>query len=201
MTLLALADLVREKASQHEGRFMLAVAGPPASGKTTLAADLARILGKGARVVPMDGFHYDDAVLDARGHRARKGSPHTFDATGFAHCLTRIRHGEEVAIPVFDRSLELARAGADVVGLQDRIIIVEGNYLLLDRAPWANLAPLFDFRVFVRASEALLTERLIARWTHYGRADAASWIETNDLPNARTVLEESRGADLVIEAS
>ena len=200
MTPKALADLLRNKAKGHPGRFMVAIAGPPASGKTTLAADLALALGHGARVVPMDGFHFDDAILTARGHQARKGAPHTFDVAGFAHCLTRIRAGEDVAIPVFDRSLELARAAADVVVPEDKIILVEGNYLLLNRAPWADLRALFDYRVMVTASEALLTRRLVARWQHYGRTDALDWIESNDLPNARTVLTESAGADLVIEA-
>lgn len=200
MTPAALARLIAEKAAGHDGRFIVAIAGPPASGKTTLASDLALALGRGARVVPMDGFHFDDAVLTARGHRSRKGAPHTFDVAGLAHCLTRIRAGDEVAIPIFDRSLELARAAADVVGPQDRIIVVEGNYLLLDRAPWSDLRALFDFRILVTASEGLLTRRLVARWEHYGRTDAAEWIETNDLPNARTVLAESGGADLVIAA-
>lgn len=200
MTPQALAQSIAQKAAGHPGRFLVALAGPPASGKTTLAADLAGLLGLGARVVPMDGFHFDDAVLEVRGHRSRKGAPHTFDVAGFAHCLHRIRTGEEVAIPVFDRSLELARAGADVVGPNDRIILVEGNYLLLQRAPWSALHPLFHFRILVTASEALLTQRLIARWQHYGRTDAAAWIEQNDLPNARTVLAESGGEDLRIAA-
>jgi pantothenate kinase len=195
-----LAQTIAEKAAGHPGRFLVALAGPPASGKTSLAARLAETLGKGARVVPMDGFHFDDAVLNTRGHRSRKGAPHTFDVAGFHHCLQRIRAGDEVAIPVFDRSLELARAGAEVVDAADRIILVEGNYLLLNRPPWSALHPLFDFRVLITASEHLLTRRLVARWQHYGRTDAAEWIKSNDLPNALTVLHDSRGEDLRIEA-
>ena len=201
MTPQALADLIRAKAKGHAGRFMVAIAGPPASGKSTLAADLVAALGLGARVVPMDGFHFDDVILTARGHQSRKGAPHTFDVAGLAHTLTRIRAGEDVAIPVFDRSLELARAGADVVGPQDRIIVVEGNYLLLNRAPWIDLLPLFDFRVLVTAPEPLLVDRLTQRWQAYGKPDAAAWIAQNDLPNAQTVLTESAGADLVIDAA
>lgn len=200
MTPQALARSIAQKAAGHPGRFLVALAGPPACGKTTLAADLAGLLGKGARVVPMDGFHFDDALLEARGHRSRKGAPHTFDVAGLAHCLHRIRAGEEVAIPVFDRSLELARAGADLVGPKDRIILVEGNYLLLNRAPWSELRALFHFRILITASEEVLTRRLLARWRHYGRQDAESWIMTNDLPNARTVLQDSAGEDLRLPA-
>ncbi len=199
MTPKELAKLVRGKAAGHKGRFIVAIAGPPACGKSTLAADLAREIGPGARVLAMDGFHFDDAVLTARGHQSRKGAPHTFDVAGFAHCLGRIRAGEVVAIPVFDRSLELSRAGAEVVEAEDRIILVEGNYLLLTTGPWAALRDLFDFTTLVRASEAVLTRRLVDRWTHYGRADAATWIQSNDLPNAQTVLRDSGGADLVID--
>jgi pantothenate kinase len=199
MTPRDLARLVLEKAAGHSGRFMVAIAGPPACGKSTLAADLAREIGPGARVLAMDGFHFDDTVLTARGHQSRKGAPHTFDVAGLAHCLGRIRGGEVVAIPVFDRSLELSRAGAEVVATSDRIILVEGNYLLLTTGPWAELRDLFDFRILVRASKAVLTQRLVDRWTHYGRADAAAWIQSNDLPNAQTVLRESGGEDLAID--
>ena len=201
MTPKDLAKLILGKAAGRPGRFIVAIAGPPACGKSTLAADLAREIGPGARVLAMDGFHFDDAILTARGHQSRKGAPHTFDVAGLAHCLGRIRAGEVVAIPVFDRSLELARAGAEVIETGDRIILVEGNYLLLNAAPWAALRDLFDFRILVRASEEVLTQRLVARWTHYGRTDAAEWIEFNDLPNARTVIRESGGEDLLIETN
>lgn len=192
----ALAELVRNRAQAHPGRFMLAVAGPPASGKSTLAAALAASLGAGAKVVPMDGFHLDNAVLDQRGHLSRKGAPHTFDVGGLTHCLTRIKAGEVVAIPVFDRDLELARAGADVIGPDDRVIVVEGNYLLLDQPDWRPLRDLFDLSLLIRVPEDILIARLRQRWADFGKPDPEAWIAGNDLPNARLVLAESRGADL-----
>jgi pantothenate kinase len=154
-------------------------------------------------VVPMDGFHYDDAVLDARGLRARKGSPPTFDAMGFAHLIRRLRDEDEVAIPIFDRTMELSRAAADVVGPQDRILIVEGNYLLLDQAPWRDLAPLFDLTVFLDVPEAELVRRLTARWAHHGKTpeEARAWIAGNDLPNALTVLNGSLPADITLRTA
>ena len=93
-------------------RFVVAIAGPPGSGKSTLAQRLNVVLPEDASaVVPMDGFHFDDVVLDSRGLRPRKGAPETFDYAGFAALLKRIRAGEpEIAIPVFDRSMELSRA-------------------------------------------------------------------------------------------
>ena len=199
MTPAQLAATIRAKA-QAQGRFLTALADPPGAGKSTLAADLVAALGQGAKAVPMDGFHYDDAVLIARGARARKGAPDTFDVAGFRHLLTRLRNEDDVAIPLFDRDLEISRAGADIVGPDDRILIVEGNYLLLNEAPWPNLAPLFDLTIWIDVPEAELDRRLMARWAHYGKTpdQARAWIDGNDMPNIRRVVAGSRPADLVI---
>jgi pantothenate kinase len=199
MTSAQLAATIRAKA-QAQGRFLTALAGPPGAGKSTLAAELVAALGQGAKAVPMDGFHYDDGVLIARGARARKGAPDTFDVAGFRHLLTRLRTEDEVAIPLFDRDLEISRAGADIVGPQDRILIVEGNYLLLNEAPWPDLAPLFDLTIWIDVPEAELDRRLLARWAHYGKTpvEARAWIDGNDMPNIRRVVAGSRPADLMI---
>ncbi len=200
-----LAQYIRAQASQtpekSQGRrFIAALAGPPAAGKSTLAADLAAQIGVGAKVVPMDGFHYDDAVLTARGMRERKGAPDTFDVAGFMHLLKRLRVEDEVAIPLFDRALEISRAGADIVTADDKILIVEGNYLLLDQAPWPSALPLYDLTVWIDVPEAELVQRLITRWAHYGKTaeQARAWIDGNDLPNIRRVVAGSCGADVVI---
>lgn len=200
MTPQALADQIRARAAGHQGRFLTALAGPPGSGKSTLAAAVVAALGPGARMVPMDGFHYDDAVLNARGMRARKGAPDTFDAAGFIHLIQRLRRGEEVAIPVFDRAMELSRAAADIVTADDRLLIVEGNYLLLQDAPWAGLDGAFDLTVWIDVPEAELDRRLMDRWAHHGKTPQAArdWIDGNDMPNIRRTIAGSRKADLVI---
>lgn len=195
MTPADLAAEIRRRAGA--GRFITALAGPPGAGKSTLAAAVVAALGPEARVVPMDGFHYDDAVLDARGLRSRKGAPETFDALGFAVLMQRLRAGGDVAIPVFDRGLELSRAGADIVTEAHRLLVVEGNYLLLDEAPWRDVT--YDLTVMIEVPEAELVRRLLARWAHFGKtADAArAWIDGNDLPNIRRVTRGSRAADVV----
>ncbi len=199
MTPQALTDLIRRRAENNgPGRFLTALAGPPGAGKSTLAAALVAALGAGARAVPMDGFHYDDGLLIRRGLRDRKGAPETFDAAGFLHLLRRLRVEDEVAIPLFDRDLEISRAGADVVSPKDRLLVVEGNWLLLDEAPWN--AARYDLTVFIDVPEAELDRRLVARWAHHGKTpeQARAWIDGNDLPNIRRCIAGSRRADVVI---
>ena len=195
-----LAALIRTKAG-GQARFIAAIAGPPGSGKSTFADDVVAALGAGARAVPMDGFHYDDAVLAQRGLQSRKGAPETFDVGGFIHLMGRLRAGGEVAIPVFDRQMELSRAAADVVSDADQFLVVEGNYLLLDEQPWTELAPLFDLTVFIDVPEAELDRRLLNRWAHFGKTPAAAraWIDGNDMPNIRRVQAASRAADIQIK--
>jgi len=197
----ALADRVAT-ASAGRSRFVVALAGPPGAGKSTLASALQRELierGETPVIVPMDGFHFDDALLGPRGDLPRKGAPHTFDAGGYAALLRRIRDtsGDEIAIPVFDRDLELSRAGARLVTRSHRVIITEGNYLLLEERPWSGLAPLFDMTVMVACDVDLLRERLVGRWTGHGhdRASAQARASDNDLPNAELVMRASRPAD------
>jgi pantothenate kinase len=190
------------KAAAHRDRFVVAIAGPPAAGKSTLSARLAELLPAGsAIVVPMDGFHFDDAVLEARGMRSRKGAPETFDYHGFEALLKRIRANEtDIAIPIFDRTMELSRAAASIIGRDTRFILVEGNYLLLDEAPWSRLQPLFDFSIYVDVPRHELDRRLVRRWDEHGktREQARAWIDGNDMPNIDRVLARRRAADMVI---
>ncbi|EAB6718210.1 nucleoside triphosphate hydrolase [Salmonella enterica subsp. enterica] len=199
--LSSLAATIFKRAGSAQ-RFIVAVAGPPASGKSTRAEELVKVFPEGdAALVPMDGFHYDDAVLDALGLRQRKGAPETFDFGGFFSLLQRLKAREpNVAVPRFDRGMELSRNAAALVPAEARFIIVEGNYLLLDEDPWRSLAPLFDFTVFVDVDRAELERRLIQRWREHGRDDAAAqrWIAGNDMPNVERVQGSRRKADLVI---
>jgi pantothenate kinase len=194
------ATLFRKAAGSK--RFIVAIAGPPGAGKSTVSERLAALLPENsAMVVPMDGFHYDNAVLEQLGLRHRKGAPETFDVFGFEALLKRIRAGEpDIAIPVFDRSVELSRAAAALIGRDRKFILVEGNYLLLDEAPWNGLAPLFDFTIFLDVPREELEQRLLQRWRDHGRSekDGRDWVASNDMPNVDRVLARRREPDLVL---
>ncbi|MFC3529669.1 nucleoside/nucleotide kinase family protein [Paracoccus mangrovi] len=180
------------------GRRVIAVAGAPDSGKSTLAARLVEAL-ENAALVPMDGFHLDDRLLEEDGLLSRKGAPETFDAAGCVALVARLRAGGEVIHPVFDRSRELAIAGAGRVPAGTRLVVVEGNYLLLNRAPWRDLAGLWDLSVMLEVPMGELRRRLTARWQALGKNPAR--IEAhlhNDLANAETVLRQSLPTDLVV---
>ncbi len=206
ITLEALAG--RLLAGLGDARQVVALAGAPGSGKSTaaeaLVARLNAVRPGVAALLPMDGYHYDDTLLHALGRHPRKGAPDTFDVGGLAAMLARLRADDEdeVAVPVFDRDIEIARAGARLIGRAARIIVCEGNYLLLDREPWARLAPHFDLSVMIEVPEEELRRRLTARWQGYALPpeEIRRKLDAVDLPNARTVMRESRAADLRLAA-
>ncbi len=200
-------DLVaRILATEPAGnRLLIAVAGPPGSGKSHISERLRAALSpEQAEILPMDGFHYDNLVLDQLQLRHRKGAPQTFDFENFELTLRRVRDSESaVAVPVFDRLLDLSRAGARLIGSATRYVIVEGNYLLLDRQPWAGLAPLFDLTIFLETPRERLESRLLKRWTDldYSRHDAEVKVRGNDMPNVDLVLNHSLQPDVVLGSS
>jgi pantothenate kinase len=190
-------------AAEGRDRFLVALAGPPGAGKSYCSERLyqaidAHLPGQ-AVVVPMDGYHFDNAVLGDE-QLPTKGAPHTFDAEGLRVDLERIRrHDATVAVPIFDRPLDLARAGGRLVTPAHRIVIVEGNYLLLDQGPWRALHGLFDLRVMLEVDDATLERRLVERWLTMGQGveGARSKALDKDMPNARLVKTSSIPPDLV----
>ena len=165
-----------------------------------LAGMLARLISgrrnEGFAVVaPMDGFHLPNSVLEARGLSTVKGAPETFDAEGFVRLLRRAREEPETTVrwPEFNRELDEPTPEAIDITPGARLVITEGNYLLLDRPWWREVRPLLDDVWYVDAPRNVLRRRLLARQLAAGRSEeeAVRHVDGSDLPNAELV-EQSR---------
>ncbi|MFE2520171.1 nucleoside/nucleotide kinase family protein [Streptomyces mirabilis] len=204
-------DLVERAAAlvRPRRRAILGIAGSPGAGKTTLAERLVRELNGDApgqvAHVPMDGFHLADVELERLGRRDRKGAPDTFDAAGYAALLGRLRDEEEddiVYAPGFERTLEQPIAGAVPVLRSARLIITEGNYLLLGDGAWTRVRSRLDEVWFCELDEEERVRRLLARHEEFGkdRDTAVAWVLGTDQRNADLVAATRHRADLVVGA-
>jgi len=200
-------DLVRMAATGRD-RVVVGIAGAPGSGKSTAAEALVGALGGDAAVLPMDGFHLSNAQLDRLGRRDRKGAPDTFDAAGFTAALARIRDAgsgrpgaHTVYAPAFFREVDESFAASVAVPPTARIVVAEGNYLLLDGHGWDGVAALLDVSLFVGVDQGVRMRRLVARHERFGMTheQAVAWAGGTDERNA-VLIEATRGrADRILD--
>jgi pantothenate kinase len=184
-------------------RVLLGVAGSPGSGKSTFSACLADALGPDcALVVPMDGFHLGNAIIDGTPLRQRKGAPDTFDVGGYLSLLQRLaRRDEEVVYaPDFRRAIDEPVAASLAVPAAVPIIITEGNYLLSDDPPWQQVRAQLDEVWFIDTPQDLRLARLVERHMLYGmdRSAAEAWANGPDAANARLIEATRSRASRVI---
>lgn len=188
---------------------LVALAGPPGVGKSTAAQTLrSTLMGAGMRVslVPMDGFHLADSELARLGRSDRKGALDTFDVDGLAALLGRLRGGPSSTVwaPRFERSIEAAIAGSVPVEPDAEVVLVEGNYLLLDTPPWDRVSSQFDLRAYFQpADDAERVRSLIDRHIAHGHSpvDARDWVLRSDEANARVIEATRAHADVVVTIS
>lgn len=173
------------------------LAAPPGTGKSTLAALLveqARHLDIDA--VGIDGFHHRQSYLDT--HRLEtpsgpvllaevKGAPETFAVDALARHLD-VGRTRDLDWPVYDRIVHDVVPEAQQV--RASLVVVEGNWLLLDEPGWADLTAYSVFNVFVDAPADLLRDRLTDRKVNGGlsRRDAEAFYERSDRLNVERVL-------------
>jgi pantothenate kinase len=195
-------------------RAVLGIAGAPAAGKTTLAEELVAALrpapppglvaGAWVAHVPMDGFHLADVELERLGRRDRKGAPDTFDALGYAALLRRLAEDRDEMIyaPGFERVIEQPIAGTIGIPREARLIISEGNYLLLPGAPWTGVRPLLAETWYADLDEPERLRRLIERHVRFGKDESAAieWATGTDERNAVLIAATRAAADLIVPA-
>jgi pantothenate kinase len=191
----------RRHAAAGERR-VIGLAGPPGGGKSTLAERIATDLGDAARRVGMDGFHLAQAELERLGRADRKGAVDTFDAEGYVALLKRLRERTEAVVyaPEFRRDIEEPIAGAVPVPREVPLVVTEGNYLLVNEGPWADVSPLLDEVWYVTTDEQTRLRWLIQRHIDHGRPpDAArAWALGTDQRNARLIEATRDRADAIV---
>ncbi|NUR95274.1 MAG: nucleoside/nucleotide kinase family protein [Kribbellaceae bacterium] len=192
---------------QQARRSILGIAGSPGAGKSTYAERLVldlKALGHPAALVPMDGFHLAQAALTELGLVPVKGAPETFDVDGYVALLRRLRNpsGRTIWAPRFDRDLEEPIAAGLAVPDETRLVVTEGNYLLLDQGPWATIRPLLDECWFLDVDPAVRRHRLTARHVRHGRTEDEARARTagSDEANARLIDATRIHADALVSA-
>jgi pantothenate kinase len=188
-------------------RILVGIAGPPAAGKSTLATSVATALNEAygvgtASAVGMDGFHLANSVLVRLGYTGRKGAPETFDAYGFVAFMRRLRSADEPVVyaPVYSRSVHESINAATPIPIDVRAVVVEGNYLLLDRPPWNSVRALLDLALYLDTPTGVRVDSLVRRQRSRGldRTAALDWVHGSDEVNARLIATTKSAADVVL---
>jgi len=201
-SLYTLAENIVAMAAE-KSRFIFAIAGAPGSGKSTLTQSLHQLIKekhqRSCQIIAMDGFHLDNQILINKGLIDVKGSQQTFDLIGFEQLLMDIKINQAtIKVPIFDRDIDAVVENAYEVDTDTQIILVEGNYLLLKQFGWQKLAQYFDYSAYLEVPIDVLRERLVERWLNQNLdIDVAiAKTDSNDLPNAQLVINESNPADI-----
>lgn len=200
----AALDLLAGTEAPH--RVMLGIAGPPGGGKSTVTEALREAINAAAgrrvaAIVPMDGFHLHNDILDARHLRDRKGAPETFDAQGFVDLLVRVRAGEApLPVPIFSHNQDNPVPGGIVLTAEDRIALVEGNYLYMQSGAWPGVPPLLDRSLFLAVDRDECRRRLVPRHIAAGKTEehARRHVETVDLDNYDRIFADLDRSKVIV---
>jgi len=197
MTILRTPSDVTEWIKSLAGARIIGIVGPPGSGKSTFAKELSEHLSVPHCVVPMDGFHYPQETLRALGRRERMGAPDTFDTEALAALLGEVaERSHPVVFPEFDRAIEEPIPGSITVQPEDELVILEGNYLLVEDDDWSRIGRLLDASIYVDIPHDIRLHRLTKRHLDFGKteSDATEWVHRVDEANARVIEATQKSA-------
>ena len=195
MTADKMARVILENISSlkpKENRVLIAVAGPPGSGKSTVGELLTDLMNKNlmkTSLVPMDSFHLDNETLEKSNLLERKGAPETFDLGRFLSLIKELRSKNDIKVPLFDRSADKVIKDGQIISREQDYLVIEGNYLLLDRELWRDLSKYWDYKIFLKIKKTVLKSRLIERWLaeNHTYSEAEARVIKNDMVNANLV--------------
>ncbi|MAC82996.1 MAG: hypothetical protein CL624_02555 [Arcobacter sp.] len=193
-----------QKLPKNKKRHLISIVGTPGSGKSTFSNELLKYLTKKdykCEVIAMDGFHLDNRILESKNLLSRKGSYETFDINGFLSLIKRLQKEGNILAPLFNREQDISIAAAVEIKNDLDFIIIEGNYLLLNRPTWCKLKEYWDLSIMLDIDIKEIEKRLLKRWLYYGytKDEALKKIKNNDILNSKEIIENSLKADIVIK--
>ena len=194
----ALTDRVARLLESRQ-RVVIGLAGEPGVGKSTLSSALIDHADVSAVVIPFDGFHLASKELERLGRTDRQGAIDTFDITGYRDLLRRLTSepSRRLYAPGFSREIGEPITRAITVDPSTRLIITEGNYLLVPEAGIERR--FFDEVWYVELNAAMRRERLIQRHVRFGKvlSEAIRWANGQDENNARLIRRSRHLADVI----
>ncbi len=181
---------------EHTDRYLLGITGAPGAGKSFAANKLKEDLNSVAHkryveVLGMDGFHYSDEELKQINLYDLKGVPDSFDKKGFLNKLQELNFVKDqiITAPTFNRAKECVQEDSLMIEPRHTLIIVEGNYLLLEDDTWCDISNFLNEIWYLESDLVTIRPRLIARHSDKGKDERWVINKVNycDIPNAKLV--------------